>query len=114
MSDDPHSNHSDKVILGKYPYAVYANLPEAFKCNLEPPLLVEIIGSSNLDLDGKNLSIEACSNLLRDDSQIRNLLLDGWKNGTFQLVRESGEYIRYFFSKLYFFSRHRRGPFVAY
>ena len=114
MSDDLYSTHSDKLILGNYPYAVYVNLPEVFKCKLEPALLVDIIRSSNLHLDIKNLSVEACSNLLRDDPQIRNLLLDGWKNGTFQLVRESGAYIRLFFPEGCLFSRHLRGPLFAY
>ena len=56
MSHDLLSNHSDEVILRNNPYMEYANLPsEVLKCKLEPALLVEIIGSSNLDLDGKNL-----------------------------------------------------------
>jgi len=43
----------------------YANLSEVLKCKLEPALLVEIIGSSNLDLDGKNL----CGGMLESPSR---------------------------------------------
>lgn len=91
MSDHPCSNRSEhEVILSDYPYKEYANLSEAYKRTFEPTLLAKIMRSSNLDLDNKHFSVEACSNLLRDNPQVRNLLLDGWKNGTFQLVRESG------------------------
>ena len=93
------SKHSDEVILRNNPYTEYASLSEALKPKLEPALLVEIIGSSNLDLDSENLSVEECLNPLRDDPQIRKLLLDGWKNGTFQLVRKSRMYIRAFLLK---------------
>jgi hypothetical protein len=102
MSHDLLSNHSDEVILRHNPYTEYANLSEALKRKLEPALLVEIIGSSNLGLDSKNITVEECSNLLRDDPQVRNLLLGGWKSGTFQLVRESRMYMRAFLQKSVF------------
>ena len=82
---------SDSAILNDYSYAAYVTAPGAFKRGLEPVLLTEIVGSSNHELSDDYLSLDKCSSLLQSDLQFHALLLSCWKDGSFKLVRESGE-----------------------
>ena len=99
----------DKAILTDYSYTAYAAAPGAFKRSLEPTLLTEIVGSSNHELNDDYLSLDKCSNLLQRDPQFHALLLSCWKDGTFQLVRESGELVFSIYPITCLFSSSFRG-----
>ena len=82
---------ADRVILNDYSYAAYDIAPGNFKRALEPVLLMGIVHSSNHELNDDYLSWDKCSSLLQSDLSFRDLLLGCWKDGSFKLVRESGE-----------------------